>query len=206
VLGTDERVVQRFLSDHLRAGDVFYDLGANVGFLTLIGARLVGSHGHVVAYEPVPSTAEAVRHNARLNGFGQVEVVQAAVTGTPGVLRIETAHSSLEAYTSPDGDLEVTAVTIDAEVAAGRPAPTVMKIDVEGAEADVLEGAAQVLREHRPVVVCEIHESLHAREHPAERLLKNAGYSVRWLERGVRGSRPRWAPHLAAFPPGHVGS
>jgi FkbM family methyltransferase len=174
--------------------------------LTLIGARLVGSHGHVVAYEPVPSTAAAVRHNARLNGFDRVEVVEAAVAGTPGVLRLALADSSLEAELSPVGDLEVSAVTIDAEVATGRPAPTVMKIDVEGAEAVVLEGAAQVLRERRPVVVCEIHEALHARVHPAERLLKEAGYSVRWLERGVPGRRPRWAPHLAAFPPGHVGS
>ena len=202
VLGTDERLVQALLAERLQAGDVFYDLGANIGFLALIGARLVGPTGRVVAYEPIPSSAAAVRRNAELNGFDHVEVVEAAVGDRAGTVRMTLGRSSLEAHATPEGELEVPMVTIDQEVAAGRPAPTLVKIDVEGSEAAVVEGAAGVLREHRPFVVCEIHESLHVREHPVEGHLKAAGYTVGWLERDPRGGRPFWAPHLLGIPPG----
>jgi FkbM family methyltransferase len=202
VLGTDERLVQAVLAERLQAGDVLYDLGANVGFLTLIAARLVGPTGRVVAYEPIPGSAEAVRRNASLNGFGHVDVVEAAVGDRAGTTRMTLSRSSLEAHATPEGELEVPMVTLDEEVASGRPGPTLLKIDVEGAETAVVEGAAGVLRDHRPVVVCEIHESLHLREHPVEGHLKAAGYTVRWLERDAHSGRPFWAPHLLGIPPG----
>ncbi len=82
--GNNEWHVQEALAKYLRPGDVFYDIGANVGFLTVIGARLVGAGGHVIAFEPVPENAAAVRHNCALNGFGNVRIFEMAVADEVG--------------------------------------------------------------------------------------------------------------------------
>src|SRR5882757_11121436 len=79
VRGTLEPPVQEALRRLLAPGDVFYDIGANVGFFTILGARLVGPQGHVVAFEPVPACARAVGRNIELNGFAHAEIREAAV-------------------------------------------------------------------------------------------------------------------------------
>src|SRR5436190_21304843 len=89
-VGTDEPAVQAELVRVLRPGDVFYDVGANVGFLSLIAARIVGPDGHVYSFEPMPEIARAVGRNAALNGFDNVTVVEVALADLAGeaVLRI----------------------------------------------------------------------------------------------------------------------
>ena len=82
--GDNELPVQQALVDHLRPGAVFYDVGANVGFLTVLGARLVGPHGAVYAFEPVASNALYVHRNAEANRFAQVQVLEKAVSNRNG--------------------------------------------------------------------------------------------------------------------------
>src|SRR5688572_30507212 len=72
--GSTERPVQRCLAAHLGPGDVFYDVGANVGFFSLLATKRVGPDGVVYALEPVAENASAVRRNARLNGLTNVSV------------------------------------------------------------------------------------------------------------------------------------
>ena len=88
-LGTTEPEEQEALVSWLQSGQVFYDIGANVGFFAVLAARLVGPTGKVYAFEPFPQSTEAIRKNAALNGFEQiVEVWQGAVSDRSGVGRL----------------------------------------------------------------------------------------------------------------------
>ena len=167
VRGTLEIPVQEALRRLLGEGDVFYDVGANVGFFTLIAARLVGPSGHVYAFEPVGESAAAVRANASLNGFGNVTVLESAVAAASGRERLvvvdDLSWSRLERsrqHPLATDTVEVKVVALDELVERGdlRP-PALVKIDVEGAELSVIEGMRRTLERHRPAVVCELHDT-----------------------------------------------
>ena len=79
--GTHEIQVQQALVRSVRAGDVVWDVGANIGYLALVAARIVGPAGRVVAIEPDAQCAAAIRRNAQLNDLAGVEVVEAAAAG-----------------------------------------------------------------------------------------------------------------------------
>lgn len=144
-LGSTEALVQEALRRLLGPGDVVYDIGANVGFFAVLAACLVGSSGAVVAFEPLPSTAVALRRNAAPNGFAHVTVVALAVGRATGAaklaLRKESTGARLAApgETGPTVDVEV--VAIDDLVGSGaiRP-PAPGSIDVQGAELEAIVG------------------------------------------------------------------
>jgi FkbM family methyltransferase len=200
VLGTAEEEVQRFLVAHLTLGDSFYDLGANVGYFTLMAAKLVGRTGYVRAYEPLPENAALLRGNVERNGFDQATVVEAAVAGEDGMARLKRGATSQEAALSRAGDIEVKVISLDRELERGARPPTLVKLDVEGAEHDALLGARRTLAEHRPIVLCELHsEPLELDQHPVALELTSHGYRVSWLEDDVV-SGAFWAPHLIGVP------
>jgi FkbM family methyltransferase len=159
LLGTSEPAEQQKLAEILSDGDVFYDIGANVGFFSTLAARLVGSRGHVFAFEPFPRCAVRARHNAEMNGFRHVTVVEAAVGANNGHVFLELGDGTTTNRVSsgPHG-VQVTQIAIDSWIAknAARPA-TVVMLDIEGAEIDALRGMLGLLREHRPIVMCEVH-------------------------------------------------
>jgi FkbM family methyltransferase len=163
-LGTTEPGVQETLTRLLASGRTFYDVGANVGFFSLIAARRVGPSGRVYAFEPLPDNAEALIHNVELNALENVEVIQAAVSAHPGQALLAVTEESVQAHLAEIETqvptmqtIEVEVTSIDAEVAAGKPPPDVVKIDYEGAELAVIEGMRATLAEHRPALVCELH-------------------------------------------------
>ncbi len=170
VRGTLEPPVQEALRRLLAPGDVFYDIGANVGFFTLVGARLVGPSGRVVAFEPVPWCARAVGRNIELNGFEHAQIQQRAVGAADGSARLlvvgEASWSHLEStgrHADVRDEIDVEVVSLDSLVAAGAIAPPdVLKIDTEGAELQVIEGARETIARHRPAIVCELHDTNEA--------------------------------------------
>lgn len=177
LLGTSEPLEQETLARHLKPGDVFYDVGANIGFYSTIAARLVGASGMVYAFEPSPVSAQAVRENAARNGFDNVKVIEAAVSDFTGVARlVEGRMAAMQRIEAGDG---VSVISID-EVQNLRPASVVM-IDVEGGEIEVLRGMLQTIAKHRPVIMCEIHwiADEFFRFHNAE--LAPLGYEVKTL-------------------------
>lgn len=198
--GDNELPVQGALAECLRGGDVFYDVGANVGFLTVLGARLVGPSGTVYAFEPVPANAGFVRRNAQANGFAQVHVIEKAVSNRLGAGELTLARysggsalASAEPPPDADGTLPVELVTIDDLV--GRELlkpPDVVKIDVEGAELEVLEGMATTAATHRPVVIVEVDAA------DADALARKQDACERWLQaRGYRTTLlPDSYPHI----------
>lgn len=165
--GTSEIHVQTMLAEHIQPGQVFYDVGANVGFFTLIGARLVGGMGHVYAFEPVPANAEAIRNNLTLNDFKQAEVIEKAVSYRNGSEELQITDfaggSTLISAGKPSdvsATLQVQLVVLDDLVAEGKlKPPHIVKVDVEGAELNVLRGMANILQNAKPIVVFEVDDA-----------------------------------------------
>jgi FkbM family methyltransferase len=159
--GTHEIQVQQALIRSARAGDHVWDVGANIGYLALVAARIVGPSGRVVAFEPDAQCAAAIRANAALNGLAAIEVVEAAAADRSGVADLVVVRDRLWTRLASVGDhhqgerrVQVRTVALDD---VDGPPPTVVKIDVEGAELDVVAGMARLLREARPLVICEMH-------------------------------------------------
>ena len=165
-LGTYEVPIQKIFAQHLKTGDVFYDIGANVGFFSIIAAKLVGEGGKVYAFEPGSENAKSIRHNGELNNFNQIEVIEKAVSNTSGtgeflLAKYSGGHALATADAPPDlaGKVTVNLVSIDDLIASGQiEPPNFVKIDVEGAELDVLKGMTQTIKTYQPSVIYEVDD------------------------------------------------
>ena len=203
--GNLETSVQEAMLRHLGRGDVFYDIGANLGFFAMLGARLVGEEGIVYAFEAAPDNADAIRSNAQLNRFANIEVIAKAVADHGGTGRLQVVDdqswSKLEDYgehPNTERVLEVELVAIDELLGAGelRP-PTLVKIDVEGAELAVLEGMRETIERHRPAIICELHGT-HAE---FVSLMDGMGYRLINLEGTIPVAQEGASAHALALPP-----
>jgi FkbM family methyltransferase len=149
--GVFEQAVTRFFQSVLTPGATFVDVGANRGYYTLLAARQVGSHGRVIAFEPVPSLFEDLRSNVERNAFRNVETRQIVVWRSEGEVPffdvITPENSGLSTTVASAGRTAsrmVKATTLDSlQREVGR--LDVVKIDVEGGEGDVFAGAREVL-------------------------------------------------------------
>ena len=149
-----------FLMAHLREGMTFVDIGANQGELTAVAAACVGASGHVVAYEPSPTTVQALR--ARLADERHVEVRQCALAGRAGESPFYVDPSKSTSSTLyPDAigpvrkRIRVTVQTLDAEM-RHLPPIDVIKIDAQGAEGRIFEGARRLLKRDKPLLIFEL--------------------------------------------------
>lgn len=186
-LGSYERANQSLAQDLVRPGDVVYDLGANVGYFTLLFSELAGGDGRVVAYEPLPRNLEFLRRHLALNRRTNVEVVAAAVGAAAGTMRFADQAGACQGRLDPHGRLQVEVTTLDREVFdLGRPAPNALKLDVEGGEAHVLDGAAEILARFRPAVWIETH-GWQAHQECRERLRRHAYGIEQARDSGVSG-------------------
>ncbi len=203
--GNLEVEVQEALVRRLGPGDVVYDIGANLGFFSLIAARLVGPEGRVFAFEPAPENVEAIRSNAELNRIDNVVVIPCAVSSRAGTARLQIVDdqswSRLEEFGEhPDTErvLEVETVAIDDLVESGElPPPALVKIDVEGAELAVLDGMRATIERHRPAIVCELHDT---NAEVADAFAAD-GYRVVNLEGPVPIEQDADAHHALGLPP-----
>ena len=183
--GTYQREVLRVMKHHVSAGMTVYDLGAHMGYFTLVLAKLVGAGGHVFAFEPDPRNLTALRSNLETNHIKQVSVTPAAVADKSGAVTFATfAFSSVshiaDSRTPADAVLiAVPSVTLDEFIyGEGNPPPDFIKIDVEGAETHVIRGAERTLREATPTVIVEAWKS-HWSE--VASLMDSYGYGAHML-------------------------
>ena len=181
-LGAYEWGTQRILEKYVRAGGTVFDVGANVGFFTLVAARLVGDEGRVVAFEPLPRNLRYLREHVRLNALKSVRVVGAAVSERPGSGFLAPGDSFSEWGLAGTG-VPVDLVSLDDVVfSGGVPGPSLMKIDVEGSEVSVLKGATKVLEKFQPVVVLSGHG--YDRHLASCEFLESRHYTVRLTRDG----------------------
>jgi FkbM family methyltransferase len=156
--GAYEPEVQRALVRLLRPGMTFWDIGAHAGFMTLLAARLVGERGLVHAFEPAEPTRQRLRTALRANDAANIVVYDVAVGATSGTTRLYS-HDSSSMWTTVaelgEGPaVDVTARTLD-ELTEELGAPDVIKVDVEGAETDVLRGGSALLASGRSTLLVE---------------------------------------------------
>jgi len=163
--GSYEPEVSATMREVLSEGATFVDIGANIGWFSLLAASLVGPTGRVIAIEPNPRNVALLRQSAKDNGFENIDVVAVALGDRPGAAALETDGSNgrLILVNGPPAEaVEASFVvatfpldTILGEVGAGR--VDAIKIDVEGAEPLVLRGATRTISESRPVLVSEFY-------------------------------------------------
>lgn len=167
-LGLQEAEQSRCLTNLLRAGQIFFDVGANVGFYSLLGSRLVRGTGRVIAFEPMPRNLAFLYRHVRLNRAENVTILPLAcadacstelfVAGENHALgRLEgSKRESGEAPPQAPGILVAT-ISLDAAAQKLGLRPDVVKIDVEGAELRVLQGATDILSHVRPALFLSVH-------------------------------------------------
>jgi FkbM family methyltransferase len=157
--------LERILSS-LKAEDVFFDVGANIGLVSLIVARQPQfNHGRVHGFEPEPRNLEHMRRNIAANDLAaSVQAHGVALSKAEGTAELfvrgeagEGRHS-LVSERGSTGAIKVPLTTMDTFCQENRVLPTVIKIDVEGAEGEVLYGMGALLERHRPrELFMEIH-------------------------------------------------
>lgn len=197
----------RFIKRWLRRGDLVVDVGAHVGFFTLLAANLVGPSGHVRSFEPVPANFDALNANLALNGYSWVAALRAAVSDAPGTVSLGLADTRLVGASTADftvgGELssvEAPAVKLDDVLGeAGR--VRLLKIDAEGHEPQVLAGAAGVLESSPPdAILFEVNAQLLARRGASAEDILNPlatlGYRFHALDRRGRFRPAPTVPEL----------
>jgi FkbM family methyltransferase len=157
-----EEKTAQFVRSFLKPGMTFVDVGANIGYFTLLAAQLVGSQGRIVAYEPTPVVAARLRENILLNGFDQVIAVEAAVCEEVGTAHLHQSADDPEAnslFDETGHSLEVSVTSLDTDLKCrGIKKIDLLKIDAEGAETLVLRGATAFLdAPDPPVIIIEIN-------------------------------------------------
>jgi len=182
--GDVEPAVESALAGRLKPGDVFYDLGANIGFYTILAARATGAQGKVFSFEPDFENARRLERNVARNGFANVSIIEAGVWSSSGDRHFSGANAGspdrgIGSFVYQTGPAEsaavVPCVSID-DFAKSAPPPSGIKCDVEGAEIEVLRGARDTLARHRPWILCETQNAENALS--ARALLAELGYSI----------------------------
>lgn len=174
--GTFEAAELNFVNRYLRPGDKAMDVGANVGIFSVVMGATVGSKGQVFAFEPVAANVLRLEKNLRKNALSNVQIFPVALGAAEGHMNLrmatDPAYSSLREVQGGFGggaDVLIKVRTLDGIwKELGSPDIALVKIDVEGAEIDVLRGASSFLATCRPTLLVEANsegelDSLRAR-------------------------------------------
>jgi FkbM family methyltransferase len=169
LLGDYEPVETAFIEGFLKPGMAFIDIGANIGWYSVLAAKRVGPQGRVYSFEPRPDTCGALRKSLAENGFDHARVSQLALSDSPGRLIVASQGNSpggtwLLTTEALNAAFPASAYRYDVEVARLDDLPIercdLLKIDVEGAEYRALSGARQTLSRLKPVILSEVNPSV----------------------------------------------
>ncbi len=192
-LGTYEPELAEAVRQFLRPNMTVYDVGANIGYVSLLLAHHVRPEGKVFAFEALPANVERIRRNVALNGLeSRITLVAQAVADQSGELTFfvhesvgmgKVAGSAGRREEQYQAEIRVATLSLDEFVyGLGNPAPDVVKMDIEGGEVLALPGMKRILAEHPPLMLLELHgpES----EKAAWEALTAAGYTLYAMEPG----------------------
>jgi FkbM family methyltransferase len=172
----------------LSVGQVLFDIGANVGYYTILGSRLVGSNGKVIAVEPVIRNLVYLYKHTLLNKAGNVSIIPAACSEAISLAIFSEgqnyatgslANCQQEKNSRERASFIVPTVTVDAMVQQLGINPNAIKVDVEGAEFSVLKGAQVTLREAKPRIFLSTHSEILRSE--CLEYLREFGYRIQVL-------------------------
>jgi FkbM family methyltransferase len=191
-LGTYEPHLQTAIFDLAKTGTTAYDIGANIGYISLMFAQAVGEAGKVYAFEALPENLDRLAQNLALNHLEErVEIVPGAVVDANKSVRFIVGHSGStgKAQGSAGRDLqedqiiEVNGLSLDKFIYHdGNPAPAIIKMDIEGGEVQALPGMHRLLLEHGPAMMLELHGPESARA--VWDILSECGYRIASMDPG----------------------
>jgi FkbM family methyltransferase len=211
-LGTYEVDLQTALTHFVKPGMVVYDLGANIGYISLMLALKVGEGGHVYTFEALPTNVIRLQKNLALNDQEtRITEIHAAVVASPGRVQFLQGPSDTTGKVSGAAGreieaanrIEVDGISLDDFIySQGHPPPQLIKMDIEGGEIQALQGMEHILNKARPTLLLELHgpESAQA----AWDTLTEAHYQIHQMTAGY----PRveswealdWKAYLVAQP------
>ncbi|NOT51429.1 MAG: FkbM family methyltransferase [Chitinophagaceae bacterium] len=164
--GDYEKENYAFLKQYLKPGMDVIDIGAHIGLFSVICSQLTQGKGKIICFEPTPGTHKLLLETLKLNHSKNVTPVQAAVSDKVGnaTFYISTAdegcNSNSLVKNREEKDLfayDVKLETIDNITAGHSLKPSLIKIDVEGAELDTIKGGVQTFKNHKPVLIIGLH-------------------------------------------------
>ncbi|MGC1414514.1 MAG: FkbM family methyltransferase [Candidatus Acidiferrum sp.] len=190
VYGTWEPEFSRAVTSAAKQGMTVIDIGAHIGFHTLLFAKCVGPTGRVFSFEPLPENFDLLRKNVELNNLTQVRAFDKAVFSRAGEITIsvpdDQPNSGNGSACLEKGvkQFRVNAVSLDAFCEEFSIRPDILKMDVEGAEYEVLKGAERVIAQFRPMLLIELHHfDGNVAAHPVPDLVSGWGYQIHWIDR-----------------------
>jgi len=158
IFGIYEPFETELVQKEIKRGDVVLDLGANIGYYTLIFAKLVGEEGKVFAFEPDPNNFSLLKKNVEINGYKNVVLVQKAVSNKTGKLKLYLCEDNLgdhRIYDSYDGrkSIEIESVLLDDYFRGRNLKIDFIKMDIQGAEGWAIQGMLNLLKENKTVKI-----------------------------------------------------
>lgn len=167
--GTFEKGELEFVSQYLQPGNTVMDIGANIGLFAVVMGRAIGQTGVVIAFDPVPSNIRRLKSNLDGNGISAKAVYELALGSANEHIDLmmsdDTAYASMHKVEHGFGNGQVIQVGVrrldDVWHERGRPAISFVKMDVEGAELEVIRGGVEMLAQCRPTMLIEANTSEH---------------------------------------------
>lgn len=197
VKGIYEEEETHFFLEWLKPNMAVIDIGANVGYFTLLACKAVGPGGTVFAFEPEPGNFKLLEKNLSLNAYAQGRPLQLALSDKRGTVRLFTDSANLGNPSLARGNITSSADAVDVEtarlddlLAEQKDLPArfdLIKMDAQGAEALVIEGAVELLKRDRPTLLIEFWpmglENMGSDPTAFLERLQGLGYSIRHVSR-----------------------
>jgi FkbM family methyltransferase len=183
-----------------------FDIGAHLGYYSLLLAKCVGPVGRVVSFEASPGNFCTLQKNVLINKLENIELINLAVFSRSGTIGMSVSPKDASSGDwsigrQTDGDsIQVQTISLDQFCQAKSVSPDFIKIDVEGAEYDVLIGGRETIGECRPTMLIELHHfhgDIATNQVPD--LLREWNYQVQWLERWPQTSHILAQPSSTKF-------
>ncbi len=201
VYGNWEPVATQAILSYAKRGMCAFDIGAHLGYYSLLLAKCVGPGGRVVSFEAAPRNFSTLQRNILINNLDNVELINLAVFSKSGMIGMsvsprDAASGDWSISRQVNGDsIQVQTIPLDEFCEANQVLPDFLKIDVEGAEYDVLMGGRETIARSQPTMLIELHHfdgDLAANCVPD--LLSKWNYHIQWLEKWPQTS------HILAQP------
>lgn len=176
-----------FLEKNLKRGDIFLDVGANIGLMSCSMSKKIGEKGKIYAIEPEIKNFNKLKENIKINNINNIHVHKIALSSNEGesILYGDKGEASLIDYNNELKREKVKLTTMDIFL-KNKEIPNAIKIDVEGYELEVLKGGIETLKEHGPVLCIEVSH-LHPQKGSISEmfaLLKKLNYKIFKLKKG----------------------
>ena len=213
-LGTYEYQLQQAVKDFVRAGMVIYDIGANIGYVSLLFAYFVKEKGHVYAFEPLPENIKRLQEHININKQeSSITLLPYAVSDSHEITEflVHESHGMGKLSDSTGRDtqycnkIKVQSISIDDFVYdKDNFPPDVVKMDIEGGEIRAITGMKKVLKEKRPILFLELHGPKASEI--VWHTLKGCSYKIKRMLAGypeiMTLAQMEWKEYIVAFPEG----